>query len=103
MRPFANQTPGAATEKVTSIAVASVEESAAAALAWLPPESLVRLSHHVTPSAIRRRREAERNATYRALAGDLGPTIPTRELARTVAAELGRYRAGKWRFERDTP
>jgi hypothetical protein len=83
--------------------VMAVEQSVAAALGSLPVESLERLAPYLTRSAIRRRRDAERNVCYCELATRLPPANWTSELARAIATELHRYQHGRWRFERRGP
>jgi hypothetical protein len=95
--------PDAARDTLTSLPVAAIEQSAAAALAWLPVESLERLAPYLAPSAIRRRRDEERNVCYRGLAAGLPPANRMRELARAIATEIGRYQHGRWRFEHGGP
>jgi hypothetical protein len=92
-----------ARDTLTTLPIAAIEQSAAAALAWLPVESLERLAHYLAPSAIRRRRDDERNACYCALAAGLLPANRTREFARVIATELSCYQHGRWRFEHGSP
>jgi hypothetical protein len=91
------------TSELTILPIAAIEQSAAAALASLPCESLDRLAHYLAPAAIRRRRDTERNECYRELAAGLPPTNRTRELAWAIASELDRYQQGRWRLERGGP
>src|SRR5579872_3750050 len=69
-------------------------------LSRLPVETLERLAVRFTsPSALRRRREDERDGCYRALAVDHPAIANGRQLASALATELDRYRASAWRYE----
>ena len=67
------------------------------ALDGMPIEALERLAPRFTPSALRRRRLAERDGALRCLA-ELGGS--GRELAAGIELELRRYAAAAWRFAR---
>jgi hypothetical protein len=76
-------------------------------LALLPVEDLERLARtELSKPALQRRREAERDACYRALAvfiGSLTSPRSGRDLARHMHRALDLYAHGAWHFERDQP
>lgn len=71
-------------------------------LADQPIEVMERLAgRYFTPSALLRRRLAERDAAIRALAD--ASRGSGRELARAIHRELNRYAGGRFKFERENP
>lgn len=71
-------------------------------IARQPIEALEALARrHFTPSALQRRRLAERDAAIRGLA--IGRLGSGRELAGDISRELLRYRPSGYRFEQDPP
>lgn len=80
-----------------------VAETAAGALAWLPADEVQRLCERFgSPAALRARRLDQRDAAIRALS-EWMPAGSGREMAKRIAAELLRYAASGWRFERGRP
>ena len=75
-----------------------------AAIEGMPVERREALARrYFSPSALRRRREQERDDLIRCFARDQAIGASGRKLSEAVAAALSLYASGPWKFERDKP